>query len=121
MNKDSIFTLEQYAEAHEWLKNNHDYTIKEIEKVDGERRFCFDLKYEIKFATQIKYQTEIDEIKNWFDSSYAYKEQKFRRLISLNKLDDDGINGQTKLQLLYEEAEEKRKRIQELESKLKND
>ena len=58
---------------------------------------------------------EYDELKSWFNDTYAYKEQKYRRLIALNKLDDDGVDGQTKLTALYEEAEINRARIQELE------
>lgn len=63
---------------------------------------------------------EIQELKEWFDSTYTYKEQKYRRLIALNKLDDDSIDAQTKLTALYEEAEVKRTRIQELEQLINN-
>ena len=63
---------------------------------------------------------EYHELKSWFNDIYTYKEQKYRRLIALNKLDDDGVDGQTKLTALYEEAEINRARIQELE-KLLND
>ena len=52
---------------------------------------------------------------DWFDNYYATHEQKYRRLIALNKPDDDGVSASEKLTALYNEAEEKRARIQELE------
>ena len=55
------------------------------------------------------------ELLLWFDREYGYKEQKLRRLIALNKLTDDGKDASKALIELYNEAEEKRKRIQELE------
>ncbi|MGN1200845.1 MAG: hypothetical protein ACI4R8_01085 [Candidatus Caccovivens sp.] len=58
---------------------------------------------------------EIQNLQYWFDNVYSYKEQKYRRLIALDKLDDDGMSGQEKLEELYHEAETKRVRIQELE------
>lgn len=59
---------------------------------------------------------EIEELKFWFDSFYARNEQKYRRLIALNLLDDDGNSPQEKLQQLFIQAEIKRKQIQTLES-----
>lgn len=56
----------------------------------------------------------ITALKQWFDYEYTYKEQKFRRLLALDKCDDDGIAAEIKLRDLYLEAEEKRKQIQEL-------
>ena len=72
----------------------------------------------IEYTEKQLRQNEHNELKKWFDSVYSYKEQKYRRLIALNKNDDDGIDGQTKLNVLYKEAEEKRVRIQELEKLL---
>ena len=63
-------------------------------------------------------QQEINELKNWFNTEYLYKEQKFRRLIALNKLDDDGIDAKTKLTELYIQAESKRMKIQILENEV---
>lgn len=51
----------------------------------------------------------------WFNSYYAEHEQKYRRLHLLNKLTDEGKNPYEELVKLYEEAEIKRARIQELE------
>lgn len=58
---------------------------------------------------------ELGLLQNWFHNEYQYKEQKYRRLIAMGKMDDDGISPQTKLNLLYQEAENNRLRIQELE------
>jgi len=60
-------------------------------------------------------QIEKNECEEWFRNNYTYKEQKYRRLVSLGLTDDDGIDAQFKLTDLYFEAEQKRKRIQELE------
>ena len=60
----------------------------------------------------------IDEnlnLKCWFDQEYPRKEQKYRRLIALGKLDDDGIEPQVKLNELFVYAEKVRLRIQEIE------
>ena len=65
-----------------------------------------------------KEQYEYQNIIGWFGRTYAYKDQKYRRLIALNKADDDGISASEKLNQLYEEAEIKRARIQELEKLL---
>ena len=64
-------------------------------------------------------QQEYYELKDWFNNIYSYKEQKYRRLIFLGKADDDNIDAQSKLEELYQEAEIKRTRIQELESLLR--
>lgn len=59
------------------------------------------------------------ELASWFSTYYTIHEQQYRRLIALNKLCDDGSNPSVKLTELYAVAEEKRKRIQELEKTLK--
>ncbi len=57
----------------------------------------------------------------WFNNYYTIHEQKYRRLYTLNKLDDDGVPAYDKLIALYNEAENNRKRIQELEELLANE
>ena len=59
---------------------------------------------------------ELNTLKQWFDETYRYKVEKFTRLIALGKNDDDGKDCNIKKLELYNEAEEKRKRIQELEN-----
>lgn len=73
-----------------------------------------DEEWEAQFENRQKEQ-EIFAIKIWFNNYYTQHEQKYNRLIALNKLDDNGENPSTLLNALFEEAEVKRKRIQELE------
>lgn len=63
--------------------------------------------------------TEWYNLKNWFETEYTQKEQKFRRLISLNLKCDNGDDPNDKLLSLYALAETKRKRIQEIENSSK--
>lgn len=51
----------------------------------------------------------------WFENDYTKQEQKFRRLRTLNVPCDDGTEPYDALIKLYNDAEVKRKRIQELE------
>lgn len=66
---------------------------------------------------QIK-RNEMNDIKYWFDTVYGYQEEKYRRLVALNKTDDDGVSAAEKLNALYLEAEEKRAQIQALEAEI---
>lgn len=66
---------------------------------------------------QIK-KNEMNDIKFWFDTVYDYQEEKYRRLVALNKADDDGVSAAEKLNALYLEAEEKRAQIQALEAEV---
>lgn len=59
--------------------------------------------------------------KNWFNTTYRYKDEKYNRLIILGKLDDDGISPEVKRKELYEEAENVRLEIQRLEEELNNE
>ncbi len=59
---------------------------------------------------------ELETLKEWFDVYYTQHEQKYRRLISLGKMCDDGTNPSVTLNNLYIEAETKRARINQLES-----
>ena len=116
MQLNEIFNIDKYNEAYEYVIQNG-YTIKEIEKnLNGERQFKI---VEIPVPSETdNLQNEINELKIWFNEYYTQHEQKYRRLIALNKVDDDELDGQTKLITLYEEAEQKRVRIQELEVKI---
>ena len=78
---------------------------------------CFDMNtYQI-----IPYNNptlEIATLKNWYETYYTQHEQKYRRLHSLGKLTDEGKDPYQELINLYNEAEIKRARIQELEREL---
>ena len=63
-------------------------------------------------------QKELLELKYWYDNYYTQHEQKYRRLHSLGKLTDEGKDPYSELINLYNEAEIKRHRIQELEALL---
>lgn len=60
-------------------------------------------------------QNEHYSLVEWFDVEYARKEQKLRRLHTLGKLTDEGKDPYNELINLYNEAETKRARLQELE------
>ena len=100
----------------------YNFTIIEI---DDKYSDCINLDFNTDFTFNIeKYnkrkqscinQEKLIELTNWFDTTYRYKIEKYTRLIALEKPDDDGISAETKLKKLYEEAEEKRYKIQELE------
>lgn len=62
--------------------------------------------------------TEIDYLKLWFSDVYTIEEQKLRRLHTLGKLTDESKKPYEELIKLYNEAEIKRARIQELEREL---
>lgn len=58
---------------------------------------------------------EINNLKGWFENYYSQHEQKLRRLHTLGKLTDEGKDPYNELIYLYNVAEIKRARIQELE------
>lgn len=58
---------------------------------------------------------EYGYILNWFSEYYTIHEQKYRRLYTLGKLTDEGKDPYSELINLYNEAEIKRARIQQLE------
>ena len=68
-----------------------------------------------KLTEQELAQNEHYSLVEWFDIEYARKEQKLRRLHTLGKITDNGANPYNELINLYNEAETKRARIQELE------
>ena len=74
-------------------------------------QIIYNKKYDINM-------TEIDYLKLWFSDVYTIEEQKLRRLHTLGKLTDEGKNPYNELINLYNEAEIKRARIQELEREL---
>lgn len=116
--KEEIAEQGHYEVIKEYKNGGKD--LKWIVDVEGQKAspetpIYEDIQVYIPFTELELNQQEYYSLKNWFDTIYTYKEQKYRRLLALNKNDDDGISGQTKLNSLYLEAEEKRARIQELE------
>ena len=74
-----------------------------------------DIKVFIPYTNDELILIEINNLKGWYDNYYTQHEQKYRRLHSLGKLTDDGKDPYNELINLYNEAEIKRARIQELE------
>lgn len=102
-----------YINKAEWCNKNQEYTIAEVTPDEnGRRRF--------KFVKRISSEKELINIElatlnKWYDNYYLQHEQKYRRLHSLGKLTDEGKDAYQELINLYNEAEIKRARIQELE------
>ena len=113
MQLNEIFKEDKYTEAYIYAIDNN-YTIKEIDKdLNGKRLFKI---VEIPTPNETeKLQNEIKELKNWFNKYYTEHEQKYRRLNTLKQLTDEQEDPYNKLIELYQEAELKRKRIQEIE------
>lgn len=83
---------------------------KELKAVNGK---VIAVEYE---PTQTElYKNELNQLKQWFDVDYTRLEQKYRRLHTLQLLCDNGETPYNALIWLYQVAENKRKRIQELE------
>lgn len=115
MELNKIFYINEYRQAYNFAQAN-DYTIKEIEAdVNGKRYQIVEKPQPTVYEVA---QRDHYVLKQWFDTIYAYQEQKFRRLIALNKTDDDGVSAAEKLNALYLEAEEKRAHIQALEAEI---
>lgn len=98
----------------------YNYSFVEVDKEDFEQSdFNDDLTFSIEKYNARKLKknalAELEQLKKWFDDTYQYKEQKYRRLRTLNKLCDDGSNPEEKLIELYHTAEMYRLEIQRLE------
>ena len=104
---------DEYTERAMFCNENH-LCIEEITKdTDTERKFQIQ---ELPKKTDDEIlEEEIKDLKLWLDTYYARHEQKYRRLHSLGKLTDEGKDPYNELINLYNEAEIKRARIQELE------
>lgn len=92
----------------------HGYDIYDVGE-DEQGRTIFEIQNKREPSATEMARKEYMRLTTWFDTTYAYKEQKYRRLIALNKTDDDGGDCTQKLQALYAEAEQIRERIQQLE------
>lgn len=117
----TIYFDKNYFNRHSDLKYGFSKIYVPDEYLDDicESDFNNDLTFSIEKYNQRKSKIVVEEelanLKAWFDTYYAQHEQKYRRLHTLAIDCDDGVKPYTKLMSLYEEAEEKRTRIQELE------
>lgn len=115
---DVFYLDDEYAKRAKFCDENM-YTIAEIEADDKGRRFK--IVERPKPTQKDKALQEIDDIKQWFDVDYARLEQKYRRLYTLKLYCNDGSYPYDKLIDLYNEAEYKRARIQQLERVISNE
>lgn len=106
---------ENYSVKAEWCNNNNCH-IEEIEKDEKGRRFKI---VENVITEEELANNEIQDLKEWFEKYYSQHEQKYNRLIALERECDDGSDPADKLIELYKQAESYRKRIQNLEEMLK--
>lgn len=98
------------------------YKFETIKEIDDNTLAKFNGDYYTKNGELILgtdpqklYSEEYIKLTQWYDNYYSQHEQKYRRLHSLGKLTDNGANPYDELIKLYNEAEIKRARIQELE------
>lgn len=92
-----------------------DFNEDDLKEIGRTKQFDLSNNTIIAYNSPQKFIEEKSQIEAWFSDFYTKHEQKYRRLYTLNKNDDDGVSGYDKLIQLYNEAENKRKRIQELE------
>lgn len=98
-------------------KNNDIYYAPDNEPQDNRKATAEEIE---KYNLLKNYENEINDIKLWFNSTYNKYDEKYRRLNTLYNIGilstDEARNAYSNLIALYNEAEEKRKRIQELEA-----
>lgn len=92
-----------------------EFNEDDLKEIGRTKQFDLSNNTIIDYKSPQKFIEEKYQIEAWFSDFYTKHEQKYRRLYTLNLNDDDGISGYNKLIQLYNEAEIKRKRIQELE------
>lgn len=115
MELNQIFYIDKYNEAYN-LTTLNNWGIMEIEPDEKGRRFQL---VENKLTEKEILIDEMLALKNWLDTYYTQHEQKYRRLHTLGQKCDNGADPYNELVKLYEEAEQKRKRIQEIEGLIK--
>lgn len=113
MEINETFYIDKYNEAYNFVNKNN-LSIAEINADDKGRRFKI-VDTSTNVPQEYKNIIEIEKLKNWYNNYYTQHEQKYRRLHSLGKLTDEGKDPYNELINLYNEAEIKRARIQELE------
>ena len=112
-NEDKTIELNNIDETKGYLKADK-ILLKHIDKVE-EQDIYEDIKVFIPYTNNELNLIEINNLKYWYDNYYSQHEQKYRRLHTLGKLTDEGADPYNELINLYNEAEIKRARIQELE------
>lgn len=108
---DIFYQDDEYSARAEYCNLSGLYHIEEIEADEKGRRF------QIVKNPDNSVQNEIYELKDWFNYYYAIHEQKYNRM---KRMGDTSEDWDTLMTELDKEAEEKRKKIQELEKILHN-
>ena len=91
--------------------------VVDVKGVDGqpEKTIIEDIYIYKEYTFIERLNQERLNLIEWYNIEYTKNEQKYRRLHSLNKLTDNGTDPYIELINLYNEAEIKRARIQEIE------
>ena len=105
-------TIKEYANGGKDVKKVIDVEGKPYKEAYTE---TIDIMVYKPYTQKELYQQELNMLTEWYDIYYTQHEQKYRRLHSLSKLTDEGTDPYDELINLYNEAEIKRARIQELE------
>lgn len=105
-------TIKEYSNGGKDVKYIID--IKGV-KAEPAKTITEDIYIYIPYTDKDYYKQEYNTLINWFNIEYTKLEQKYRRLHTLGKLTDVGKEPYSELINLYNEAEIKRARIQELE------
>ena len=118
IQRDTILVTEEQQEEFHYEEKCYDnggvakYRVIDKQYIPAEYE---DIQVYILYTQKELNQNKLNKLTNWFNTTYRYKHEKYTRLIALNKLDDDGVDPNKKLLALYEEAEDVRRQIQELE------
>ena len=108
MKETELFYLKDYEEAYKFAEENN-LIILEAPADEKEKRYKFEKRNTYDSTNDII----IKELKEWFNNYYTIHEQQYRRLHTLGD-----TSAYDKLIALYNEAETKRKQIQDLEAQL---
>lgn len=105
-------TIKEYSNGGKDVKYIID--IKGV-KAEPAKTITEDIYIYIPYTDKDYYKQEYNTLINWFNIEYTKLEQKYRRLHTLKIYCDNGMHPYDALIDLYELAERKRRRIQELE------
>lgn len=108
MKETELFYYKDYEEAYKFAEENNLIILEAPADEKGKR-----YKFEKRNTYDSTIDTIIKELKEWFNNYYTIHEQQYRRLHTLGD-----TSAYDKLIALYNEAETKRKRIQDLEAQL---
>ena len=111
---------EQQEQSHYEIVAEYENGGRDVKKIidvkhQPKKTIFEDIQIFIPYTNKQLAEIEMEDLKSWFDVEYMRLEQKYRRLDTLNLLCDDESSPKENLLKLYKLAEEKRKKIQQLE------